>query len=261
MARWKIAALDFVPMGMTQRVRDAILLSTARLHSRLQPQTGVLCAIGPASLRLGRQAVGEDRGVLAREVQLLLRIGLVLAPPTLGSVRDLLSKLASCLLRLLECSSVEARLFGLSLQSHEVSPPLDLFTRIPGAGSPHFCMWVLEEVVSLRVASFLPTLDLGGREVKHLHMSLSRLIFPAADHGGGHDLLLGAEYMNAHRVASQFHPEAVDVRETDNEVKLVQVDNHERDLLAEGGANVQKYPHLPLRRLKRPVAIHNAKMM
>ena len=122
-------------------------------------------------------------------------------------------------------------------------------------------MRVLEEVVGLRAASGLPTLDFGCREVEHLHVSLTRLILPAADHGGRHDLLFGAENVNAHRVASQLHPETVDVRQTDNKVKLIQVDDHKRDLLAEGGANVQKYPHLPLRRLKRPIAIHNAKMM
>ena len=122
-------------------------------------------------------------------------------------------------------------------------------------------MRVLEEVVGLCVACGLPTLDLCCRKVEHLHVPLTRLVLPAADHGGRHDLLLGPEDVNAHRVASQLHPKTVDVRQTDNEVELIQVDDHERDLLTEGGANVQEHPHLPLRRLKGPITVHNPKMM
>jgi hypothetical protein len=56
--------------------------------------------------------------------------------------------------------------------------------------------------------------------------------------------------MDAHRITSQLHAEAHDVRKPDDKVKLVKVDDDQCDLLLERLANAQEHANLALRRLE-----------
>ena len=67
--------------------------------------------------------------------------------------------------------------------------------------------------------------------------------------------------MDAHGIASQLHAETGDVRQPQNEVELIKVDDDERDLFLERLADVQTYPHLALHLLKGAVTIQDVKVM
>jgi hypothetical protein len=67
--------------------------------------------------------------------------------------------------------------------------------------------------------------------------------------------------VNAHRVTSKLHTETSDIRQTQDEVELIKVDDDECDPFLERLADVQTYSHFALRWLEGSVTIQNAQMV
>ena len=94
-----------------------------------------------------------------------------------------------------------------------------------------------------------------------MHPMLPMPVLPGANDRRSHRALPCPQDMDAHRITSQLHAEAHDVRKPDDKVKLVKVDDDQCDLLLERLANAQEHANLALRRLERPIPVHDLQVV
>ena len=94
-----------------------------------------------------------------------------------------------------------------------------------------------------------------------MHPMLPMPVLPGANDSRSHRALPCPQDMDAHRITSQLHAEAHDVRKPDDKVKLVKVDDDQCDLLLERLANAQEHANLALRRLERPIPVHDLQVV
>jgi hypothetical protein len=116
-------------------------------------------------------------------------------------------------------------------------------------------------VIGFRQVILFPTKDRRWGLIQDVNVTLAVSVGPSSNHGGGHDPPLTTQDVDPHGIASQLHTETGNVRQPQNEIELVKVDDNKRDLLLERLAYVQKYPHFALRLLKRAVAIQDPQVV
>ena len=94
-----------------------------------------------------------------------------------------------------------------------------------------------------------------------MHVPMPIVVFPRANHRWCHGLPTLSLDVNAHRLPLQFHAEAGDIRQTHDEIKLLQVDHNKGHLLTKGRTDLQMYANLSLGGLEGTVAIHDSQKM